>query len=64
MNTLTIQLPKQTPQKLHLLKQPYQNKTPPSISHTTLLQTLISKQFIQPITPFHLQQFVNRKQQH
>ena len=61
MNTLTIELPKETAEKLDLLKQAYEKKTGASISESTLVQTLISKEFIQAITPFDLQQFVNGK---
>ena len=56
MNTLTIELPKETAEKLDLLKQAYEKKTGASISESTLVQTLISKEFIQAITPFDLQQ--------
>ena len=51
MNTLTIELPKETAEKLDLLKQAYEKKTGASISESTLVQTLISKEFIQAITP-------------
>ena len=61
MNTLTIELPKETAEKLDLLKQAYEKKTGASISESTLVQTLISKEFIQAITPFDLQQFVTGK---
>ena len=57
MNTLTIELPKETAEKLDLLKQAYEKKTGASISESTLVQTLISKEFIQAITPFDLQQY-------
>ncbi len=43
MNTLTIELPKETAEKLDLLKQAYEKKTGASISESTLVQTLISK---------------------
>ncbi len=39
-------------------------KTGASISESTLVQTLISKEFIQAITPFDLQQFITSKEQH
>ena len=61
MNTLTIELPKETAEKLDLLKQAYEKKTGASISESTLVQTLISKEFIQAITPFDLQQFITGK---
>ena len=61
MNTLTIELPKETAEKLDLLKQAYEKKTGASISESTLVQTLISKEFIQAITPFDLQQFITEK---
>jgi len=64
MNTLTIELPQETAEKLDLLKQTYEKKTGASISESTLVQTLISKEFIQAITPFDLQQFINEKEQH
>ncbi|AAS40514.1 DUF3924 family protein [Bacillus paranthracis] len=64
MNTLTIELPKETAEKLDLLKQAYEKKTGASISESTLVQTLISKEFIQAITPFDLQQFITSKEQH
>ncbi|CUB58935.1 hypothetical protein BN2127_JRS10_04695 [Bacillus subtilis] len=62
MNTLTIELPKETAEKLDLLKQAYEKKTGASISESTLVQTLISKEFIQAITPFDLQQFITEKE--
>ena len=61
MNTLTIELPKETAEKLDLLKQAYEKKTGASISESTLVQTLISKEFIQAITPFDLQQLSTEK---
>ncbi|PEO52857.1 DUF3924 domain-containing protein [Bacillus pseudomycoides] len=63
MNTLTIELPKETAEKLGLLKQAYQKKTGATISESTLVQSLISKEFIQEITPFDLQQYVIKKEQ-
>ncbi|PEY30302.1 DUF3924 domain-containing protein [Bacillus cereus] len=63
MNTLTIELPKETAEKLGLLKQVYQKKTGTTISESTLVQSLISREFIQEITPFDLQQYVNEKEQ-
>ncbi|MDM5154085.1 DUF3924 family protein [Bacillus sp. DX1.1] len=63
MNTLTIELPKETAEKLGLLKLAYQKKTGASISESTLIQSLISREFIQEITPFDLQQYVTQKEQ-
>ncbi|MBO1578360.1 MULTISPECIES: DUF3924 family protein [Bacillus] len=63
MNTLTIELPKETVEKLGLLKQAYQKKTGATISESTLVQSLISREFIQEITPFDLQQYVTEKEQ-
>ncbi|MBC6975610.1 MULTISPECIES: DUF3924 family protein [unclassified Bacillus (in: firmicutes)] len=63
MNTFTIELPKETAEKLGLLTQAYQKKTGTTISESTLVQTLISKEFIQEITPFDLQQYVIEKEQ-
>ncbi len=59
MNTLTIELPKDIAEKLDLLKQVYQKKTGATISDSTL----ISKEFVQKITPFDLQQYVIEKEQ-
>ena len=61
MNTLTIELPKETAEKLDLLKQAYERKQV-LLSLRALVQTLISKEFIQAITPFDLQQFVGKEQ--
>ncbi|MFF1992364.1 DUF3924 family protein [Bacillus mycoides] len=63
MNTLTIELPKETAEKLDLLKKSYEKKTGATISESTLVQTLISKEFIQAITPFDLQHIINGKEQ-
>ncbi|PFK46487.1 DUF3924 domain-containing protein [Bacillus cereus] len=63
MNTLTIELSKETVEKLGLLQQAYQKKTGATISESTLVQSLISKEFIQEITPFDLQQYVIEKEQ-
>ncbi|WP_459501566.1 DUF3924 family protein [Bacillus sp. C1] len=63
MNTLTIELPKETAEKLELLQQAYQKKTGTIISESTLVQSLISREFIQEITPFDLQQYVTEKEQ-
>ncbi|HEK9102261.1 DUF3924 family protein [Bacillus pfraonensis] len=63
MNTFTIELPKETAEKLGLLKQAYQKKTGTTISESTLVQSLISREFIQEITPFDLQQYVIEKEQ-
>ena len=63
MNTLTIELPKETAEKLDLLKKCYEKKTGATISESSLVQTLISKEFIQAITPIALQQIINGKEQ-
>ncbi|CAM4110351.1 hypothetical protein BAMA_13785 [Bacillus manliponensis] len=63
MNTLTVELPVETLEKLHLLQQAYKKKTGASITESTLIQSLISKEFIQEITPFDLQQYVQQEEQ-
>lgn len=63
MNTLTIELPAETIEKLHLLQQAHKKKTGASVTESTLIQSLISKEFIQKITPFDLQQYVQQKEQ-
>ncbi|EMA6342019.1 DUF3924 family protein [Bacillus cytotoxicus] len=63
MDTLTIELPKDIVEKLDLLKQAYQKKTGATISDSTLVQTLIAKEFVQKITPFDLQQYIVEKEQ-
>lgn len=62
MNTLTIELSKETAEKLNLLQQAYQKKTGATISESTLIQSLISREFIQEITPFDLQKYVHEKE--
>ncbi|HDX9588624.1 TPA: DUF3924 family protein [Bacillus pseudomycoides] len=63
MNTLTIELPKETLEKLNLLQQAYKKKTGAVVTESTLIQSLISREFIQEVTPFDLQQYVQQKEQ-
>ena len=63
MNTLTIELPKETLEKLQLLQQAHAKKTGAIITESTLIQSLISREFIQEITPFDLQKYVQQKEQ-
>ncbi|MDC2865989.1 DUF3924 family protein [Bacillus sp. BP-3] len=63
MNTLTIELPKETLEKLDLLQQAYKKKTGAVVTKSTLIQSLISREFIQEVTPFDLQQYVQQKEQ-
>lgn len=63
MNTLTIELPKETLEKLSLLQQAYKKKTGTVVTESTLIQSLISKEFIQEVTPFDLQEYVQQKEQ-
>ena len=43
MNTLTIELPKETAEKLDLLKQAYEKKTGASISESTRSNTYLKR---------------------
>ncbi|MGG0238963.1 DUF3924 family protein [Bacillus rhizoplanae] len=63
MNTLTIELPKETLEKLQLLQQAHKQKTGAVVTESTLIQSLISREFIQEITPFDLQKYVQQKEQ-
>lgn len=63
MNTLTIELPKETLEKLSLLQQAHKKKTGAVVTESTLIQSLISKEFIQEVSPFDLQQYVQQKEQ-
>ncbi|MEH6890603.1 DUF3924 family protein [Bacillus sp. JJ864] len=63
MNTLTIELPKETLEKLSLLQQAYKKKTGTVVTESTLIQSLISREFIQEVTPFDLQEYVQQKEQ-
>ncbi|PEA55891.1 DUF3924 domain-containing protein [Bacillus pseudomycoides] len=63
MNTLTIELPKETLEKLSLLQQAYKKKTGTVVTESTLIQSLISREFIQEVTPFDLQEYVQPKEQ-
>ncbi|ENQ3077706.1 DUF3924 family protein [Bacillus sp. WLY-B-L8] len=63
MHTLTIELPKETLEKLNLLQQAYKKKTGAVVTESTLIQSLISREFIQEVTPFDLQQYVQQKEQ-
>ncbi|HDX9580176.1 TPA: DUF3924 family protein [Bacillus pseudomycoides] len=63
MNTLTIELPKETLEKLSLLQQSHKKKTGAVVTESTLIQSLISKEFIQEVSPFDLQQYVQQKEQ-
>ncbi|ENQ3104733.1 Protein of unknown function [Bacillus sp. 491mf] len=63
MNTLTIELPKETLEKLSLLQQAYKKKTGTVVTESTLIQSLISREFIQEVSPFDLQQYIQQKEQ-
>ncbi|MCM3734677.1 DUF3924 domain-containing protein [Bacillus cytotoxicus] len=63
MNTLTIELPKETLEKLSLLQQAHKKKTGAIVTESTLIQSLISREFIQEVSPFDLQQYVQQKEQ-
>lgn len=64
ISKLTIELPDDSLEKLMLLKQCYKKKNGITISDTTLIQSLIAREFIQEITPFDLHVYLEEKEQH
>ncbi|WP_245592205.1 DUF3924 family protein [Ectobacillus panaciterrae] len=61
---VTIELPKDIAEKLELLQQSYKKKQGVSITESTLIQVLISREFIREITPFDLNDYYANKEQH
>ncbi len=64
ISKLTIELPNDTLEKLSLLKHSYKKRKGIAVSDTTLIQTLITREFIQEITPFDLNDYLGEKEQH
>jgi hypothetical protein len=63
-NVITIELPKDIAEKLELLQKSYQKKKGISVSESTLIQSLIAREFIREITPFDLKDYYTDKEQH
>lgn len=61
---VTIELPKDIAEKLELLQQSYKKKQGVFITESTLIQVLISREFIREITPFDLKDYYANKEQH
>ncbi|MFD3446172.1 DUF3924 family protein [Microbacteriaceae bacterium 4G12] len=58
---VNIELSKDISEKLQILQQTYKRKTGTSLSASTLLELLITKEFIRETTPFDLKEYESTK---